>query len=134
MSYDNRTWLLNDARGLVENVVPIAERCGFGTAIGGSLAFKHASDNDLDLVFFPLKVSANYGERPPQTVYSGDHTLLLQALDQRLRIVVKGVVQFEDDRKLVYVAKLHPSFKKVDLFFPHLTFNDHLPNVKILIP
>lgn len=47
-------WTLNDGLELVRKLHPDLEKAGWGVALGGSVPVKGHSDNDLDLVVFPL--------------------------------------------------------------------------------
>lgn len=114
-------WTRTEAAELIKAIVPVAQCSHIGVALAGSLAHQESSDNDLDLLFFRLKST----QGPPILC----HSKLLQEL-KSLGIVTRAALQFEDDDKLVYWAEYQG--RKVDLFFPYLSFKYHDTSFKVI--
>lgn len=115
------TWTLSKTLEIMPVLNETAKLYGLGIAIGGSVAFKGESDNDLDLVIFNLK------SKP------GDHLLFLSDICHNLNLTLRGVVDntLFGDTKLVYKLKMADK-RRVDLLFVNLTFEDRAENAKVL--
>lgn len=50
-------WTQQEALELIRTLDPIAAKCGYHIGLCGSVLHHGASDDDLDLVLFPLKTS-----------------------------------------------------------------------------
>lgn len=100
----------------------MAAESNYGVAIGGSVAAKGFSDNDLDLVFFPLKGKCE----------AEQHRKFVCAFEQltsyRIRLAVDHSVS--GDTKLVYVARGGLSSSRIDLIFPTHTFDERIFGVR----
>ncbi len=115
-------WNIEDIKHIIPESEKLARKFGMSIALGGSVAHKFESNNDLDLVIFSLKTSMQ------PNLYDFLHNFI--SLNQLSMI---GVVDHRNlgDEKLVYKLKTKDN-KGIDLLFVNLKFSDSASGVKVL--